>query len=53
MELLKELEINMQKMKKENIIIEVEEKDIEKAKQKGYEVYTGYLIPNAEVDFDE
>ncbi len=43
----------MQKMKKGNIVIEVEEKDIEMAKQKGFEIYNGYLLPNAEVDFDE
>lgn len=43
----------MQKMKKGNIIIEVEEKNIQKAIQIGFEVYNGYLIQNAEVDFDE
>lgn len=45
--------INMQKMKKDNIIIEVEKHDIEKAKQMGFEVYNGYLLPNAEVDFKD
>ena len=53
MEVLKEWVINMQKMKKDNIIIEVEEHDIEKAKQMGFEVYNGYLLPNAEVDFKD
>lgn len=43
----------MQKMKKGNIIIEVKEEDVEKAQKKGYELYNGYLLPNAEVIFDE
>lgn len=51
MEVLKEWVISMQKMRKGNIIIEVEKYYIEKAKQMGFEVYNGYLIPNAEVDF--
>lgn len=50
---LKEWEINMQKMKKGNIIIEVEENNIQKAIQMGFEIYNGYLMSNAEVDFDE
>ena len=53
MEILKGWVINTQKMKKGNIVIEVEEKDIEKAKELGFEIYNGYLIPNAEVDFNE
>lgn len=53
MELLKVWVINMQKMKKDNIIIEVEEHDIDKAKKMGFEIYNGYLMPNAEVDFKE
>ena len=53
MEVLKDWVISMQKMKKGNIIIEVEEHDIEKAKQMGFEVYNGYLLPNAEVDFKD
>lgn len=53
MEVLKEWVINMQKMKKENIIIEVSEKDIKRAEKLGFVVYNGYLLPNAEVDFDE
>ena len=40
-------------MKKENIIIVVGNKYINKAKQLGFEVYNGYLLPNAEVDFYE
>lgn len=43
----------MKKMKKENVIIEVQDKDVEKAKKLGYEIYIGYLLPNAEVVFDE
>lgn len=43
----------MQKMKKSNIIIEVKKQDIEKAEKMGFEIYNGYLLPNAEVDFDE
>lgn len=49
----KEWVINMQKMKKGNIIIEIDKQHIERAKQIGYEVYNGYLVPNAEVDFNE
>ncbi len=51
MEVLKEWVISMQKMKKGNIIIEVKKCYIEKAKKIGFDVYNGYLIPNAEVDF--
>lgn len=40
-------------MKKGNIIIEVIEQDIEKAEKLGFEIYNGYLLPNAEVDFYE
>lgn len=43
----------MIKMKKGNVVIEVEKKDIEKAKKMGFEIYNGYLLPNAEVVFDE
>lgn len=40
-------------MKKGNIIIEVETKDIEKTEKLGFEIYNGYLLPNAEIDFNE
>lgn len=43
----------MQKMIKENIIIQIKKEDVEKAQKLGFEIYNGHLIPNAEVDFDE
>lgn len=43
----------MQKMKKGNTVIEVEEKNIEKAKKMGFDIYNGYLLPNVEIDFNE
>lgn len=42
----------MQKMAKENIIIEVKNEDIEKAKELGFKIYNGLKMPNAEVDLD-
>lgn len=43
----------MQKMIKENIVIEIKTKNIEKAIKLGFEIYDGIKIPNAEVDFDD
>lgn len=43
----------MQKMIKENIIIEVKKEDIEKAQRRGFIIYNGYKQINAEVDLDE
>ena len=43
----------MHKMKKDNILIEIEKKDIEQAEKIGFKLYYGYLLPNAEVDFKE
>lgn len=40
-------------MKKENIIIEVKKEDIKKAKQMGFKIYNGYLLPNAEMSFND
>lgn len=43
----------MQKMKRGNIIIEVDEKNILKAKKLGFKIYNGHALPNAEVEFNE
>lgn len=43
----------MQKMIKENIVIEVTEEEIEKAIKLGFKIYNGVKLPNAEVDFNE
>ncbi len=43
----------MQKMIKENIIIEVKKEDIEKVEKMGFVIYNGYKQINAEVDLNE
>ncbi len=43
----------MQKMIKENIIIEVKKEDIEKAGKLGFILYNGYKSVNAEAVLDE
>ena len=40
-------------MKKNNVIIEVKEKDILKAEKLGFTKYFGVKIINAGIDFDE
>ena len=43
----------MQKMINENIIIEVDNKNVSKAEELGFIKYSGVKIVNAEVDFNE